>query len=196
MCVASRWRVSSRHLTQTQKPTRVRRAVHKDQTFDSDMESEDSDGDRPRGTDGKRPLTTRQAVLATRWRASLGCCELVGASVLTPTGDTLSVPLGTTAFVFGKTMFDILPRELQSVAVRSRVRYAPYPYVWMSPAAAYSTGLAIESKGRELPSGELLPWTEDKVKVYPVVCAPFTLSLTLPVVARTDSERREHGRTR
>ena len=51
--------------TQTQKPTRVRHAVHKDQTFDSNMDSEGSDGDRPRGTDGKRPLTTRQAVLAS-----------------------------------------------------------------------------------------------------------------------------------
>ncbi|KAH9983762.1 taurine catabolism dioxygenase [Russula vinacea] len=73
------------------------------------------------------------------------------------TGDTLPVPLGTTAFVSGKTMFDILPRELQSVAVRARVRYAPHP-----------TGLAIESEGKELPLGELPPWTEDKIKVFPV----------------------------
>jgi Ino eighty subunit 2 len=51
--------------TQTQKPTRVRRAVHKDKSLDSDVESEDSDGDYPRSTDGKKPLTTRQAVLAS-----------------------------------------------------------------------------------------------------------------------------------
>lgn len=92
------------------------------------------------------------------------------------TGDTLPVPLGTTAFVSGKTMFDILPRELQSVAVRARVRYAPHPYVWMSAAAAHSTGLAIESEGKELPLGELPPWTEDKIKVFPVV---RSLSLSL-----------------
>jgi alpha-ketoglutarate-dependent taurine dioxygenase len=85
------------------------------------------------------------------------------------TGDTLPVPLGTTAFVSGKTMFDILPRELQSVAVRARVRYAPHPYVWMAPAAAHSTGLAIESDGKELSLDELPPWTEDKIKVFPVV---------------------------
>ena len=35
------------------------------------------------------------------------------------TGDALPVPLDTTAFVSGKTMFDILPSELQSVAVRA-----------------------------------------------------------------------------
>ncbi|KAF8492806.1 Clavaminate synthase-like protein [Russula emetica] len=84
------------------------------------------------------------------------------------TGDTLPVPLGTTAFVSGKTMFDILPRELQSVAVRSRVRYAPHPYEWMTPAAAHSTGLKIESEGKEVPLNELTPWSEDKVKVFPV----------------------------
>jgi hypothetical protein len=85
------------------------------------------------------------------------------------TGDTLPVPLGTTAFVSGKTMFDILPRELQSVAVRARVRYAPHPYEWMTPAAAHSTGLKIESEGKEVPLNELTPWSEDKVKVFPVV---------------------------
>ena len=88
------------------------------------------------------------------------------------TGDELPVPLGTTAFVSGKTMFDMLPRALQSLAVRARVRYAPHPYVWMSPAAAHSTGLAIESEGKELTLDQLPPWTEDKVTVLPVVRAP------------------------
>ncbi|KAH9958966.1 hypothetical protein BC827DRAFT_1269185 [Russula dissimulans] len=84
------------------------------------------------------------------------------------TGDELPVPLGTTAFVSGKTMFDILPPALQSVAVRARVRYAPHPYVWMTPAAAHSTGLAIETEGKERPLNELPPWTEDKIRVFPV----------------------------
>ncbi|KAI9510760.1 alpha-ketoglutarate dependent xanthine dioxygenase [Russula earlei] len=84
------------------------------------------------------------------------------------TGDVLPVPLGTTAFVSGRTMFDILPRVLQSVAVRARVRYAPHPYVWMAPAAAHSTGLAIETEGKERPLAELPSWVEDKVKVFPV----------------------------
>ncbi|KAI9463304.1 hypothetical protein BJY52DRAFT_1115800 [Lactarius psammicola] len=84
------------------------------------------------------------------------------------TGDELPVPLGTTAFISGRTMFNILPRPLQSVAVRARVRYAPHPYVWMGPAAAHSTGLAIESEGKELPLDQLPPWTEDKIQVFPV----------------------------
>ncbi|KAF8500765.1 Clavaminate synthase-like protein [Russula emetica] len=80
-------------------------------------------------------------------------------------GNTLLVPLGTTAFVSGKTMFDILPRELQSVAVRART---PHPFEWMKPAAAHSTGLTIESEGKEVPLNELPPWTEDNIKVLPV----------------------------
>jgi Ino eighty subunit 2 len=62
---SSRLKITLKLPTQTQKPTRVRRAVQKDKSLDSDIESEDSDGDRPRGADGKRPLTTRQAVLAS-----------------------------------------------------------------------------------------------------------------------------------
>lgn len=85
------------------------------------------------------------------------------------TGDELPVPLGTTAFVDGKTMFDILPKELKSLAVRSRVRYAPHPYVWMSPSRALPTGLGIECDGLELPPNELPAWEESKVKVLPVV---------------------------
>ncbi|KAN0137816.1 hypothetical protein V8E53_004300 [Lactarius tabidus] len=46
----------------TQKPTRVRRSVQKEKDPDSGIESEDDD-DQPRGA--KRPLTTRQAVLAS-----------------------------------------------------------------------------------------------------------------------------------
>jgi xanthine dioxygenase len=89
------------------------------------------------------------------------------------TGDTLPVPLGTTTFISGKTMFDILPRVSQSVGVRARVRYAPHPFEWMTPAAVHSTGLTIESEGKEVALNELPPWTEDKIKVSPVVRAPF-----------------------
>ncbi|KAJ7856486.1 hypothetical protein B0H14DRAFT_3108243 [Mycena olivaceomarginata] len=75
------------------------------------------------------------------------------------TGDVLTVPLGTTAFVAGKTMWALLPPELKSVAVRARVRYAPHPYVWMGPVHAKSTGLGLECEGLE----------EAKVKTLPVV---------------------------
>ncbi|KAI0095161.1 Clavaminate synthase-like protein [Irpex rosettiformis] len=85
------------------------------------------------------------------------------------TGDEFEVPLGTTAFVSGKTMFEILPPELKSLAVRSKVKYSPHPYVWMAPAHAKSTGLGIETEGLEMPLGELPPWEESKVKVLPIL---------------------------
>ena len=84
-------------------------------------------------------------------------------------GDELPVPLGTTAFVSGKTMFDLLPPDLKSLAVRSKVKYAPHPYVWMAPAHAMPTGLGIESEGLELPFSSLPPWEEEKRKTFPLV---------------------------
>ena len=89
------------------------------------------------------------------------------------TGDELEVPLGTTAFVSGRTMFEILPPELKSLAVRSKVRYAPHPYVWMAPAHAKSTGLGIENEGLEMSLDELPPWEESKIKTLPIVSAYF-----------------------
>jgi alpha-ketoglutarate-dependent taurine dioxygenase len=67
-------------------------------------------------------------------------------------------------------MFDILPPELKSLAVRTSVRYAPHPYVWMAPAKAMSTGLGIESDGLELDKEKDLPmWEESKIKTFPML---------------------------
>lgn len=85
------------------------------------------------------------------------------------TGDELKVPLGTTAFVSGATMFDILPRELQSLAVRTKVRYAPHPYVWMAPARSNTTGLGLLTEQKELQTSELPEWSEDKIKTLPML---------------------------
>ena len=85
------------------------------------------------------------------------------------TGDELSVPLASTAFVSGKTMFDILPPELKSLAVRASVRYSPHAYVWKARPRALPTGLGFESEGRELPSGELPNFEESMTKTFPVV---------------------------
>jgi hypothetical protein len=85
------------------------------------------------------------------------------------TGDELSVPLGTTAFVSGKTIFDILPPELKSLAVRSKVKFAPHCFVWMAPAHAHSTGLKMETEGLELPRDQLPSWEESKVVILPIV---------------------------
>ncbi|KAI0082139.1 Clavaminate synthase-like protein [Panus rudis PR-1116 ss-1] len=98
------------------------------------------------------------------------------------TGDELEVPLGTTAFVSGRTMFDILPPELKSLAVRSKVKYAPHPYVWMAPAHAKSTGLGIETEGLEMPFADLPAWDESKIKIFPVLWKnPVTGELHLQV---------------
>lgn len=97
-------------------------------------------------------------------------------------GDELKVPLGTTAFVSGKKMFDILPPALKSLAVRTRVQYSPHPYVWMSEAKAKPTGLGIESEGKELSKEQLPPYEESKIKTFPVLWKnPVTYELHLEV---------------
>ncbi|GJJ13258.1 hypothetical protein Clacol_007509 [Clathrus columnatus] len=102
------------------------------------------------------------------------------------TEDKLVVPLGTTvcnpAVTTGRNTFDILPPNLKSLAVRSRVRYSPHPYVWMSSAKALPTGLGIVSEDLELPLDKLPPWEESKVKVLPMVWKnPVTGRLHLQV---------------
>lgn len=79
-------------------------------------------------------------------------------------GDELVVPLGTTAFVSGKVMFDILPPEMKSVAVRAKAKYAPKPFEWMKEARAVETGLGLESEGYEK-SMEELDWDKEKIKI-------------------------------
>lgn len=84
-------------------------------------------------------------------------------------------------------MFDVLPPQLKSLAVRTKVRYvsrrkillgdglhtdhpqSPHPYVWMSKAHALPTGLGLETEGLELPEKELPEWEESKVKIFPMV---------------------------
>jgi hypothetical protein len=109
-------------------------------------------------------------------------------------GDELEVPLGTTAFVSGKTMFDILSPELKSLAVRSKIRYAPHPYVWMAPAHAIPTGLGIETEGLELPPDELPPWEESKVKVFPIVRFVRTFCSKFLMRKPADVEEPHHWR--
>ncbi|GAA5982330.1 hypothetical protein JCM11641_002013 [Rhodosporidiobolus odoratus] len=98
------------------------------------------------------------------------------------TGDELEVPLGGTAFTSGKLTFDILPDEYKSLAVRTKVRYAPHPYVWMGPAKSRSTGLGMESEGKEVPLNDLPPWEEKYIKTLPVCWKnPVTGSLHFQV---------------
>ncbi|PWY67820.1 alpha-ketoglutarate dependent xanthine dioxygenase [Aspergillus eucalypticola CBS 122712] len=83
--------------------------------------------------------------------------------------ETLDVPLGTTAFVSGERMFEMLSDEDKQFALTSRVEYAPHPYIWMSSARALPTGLGLYSEDKELPLSDLPPIDESKIQVLPMV---------------------------
>lgn len=98
------------------------------------------------------------------------------------TGDVLDVPLGTTAFVSGYEMFDQLSPENQELARTTRVEYAPHPYIWMSGARARSTGLGLETEGKEIPLDQLPPIEEEKIQILPMCWKnPVTGKLALQV---------------
>lgn len=84
-------------------------------------------------------------------------------------GDTLSVSLGTTAFVSGYRAFRELSPEKKDFALRTMVRYAPHPYIWMRNARAMSDGLGLASEGRELARADLPPFAEEEIATLPLV---------------------------
>ncbi|KAJ4390653.1 Alpha-ketoglutarate-dependent xanthine dioxygenase xan-1 [Gnomoniopsis smithogilvyi] len=98
------------------------------------------------------------------------------------TGDELQVPLGTTAFASGYEMFDQLSPEDQEFARTTRVEYAPHPYIWMSGARARSTGLGLETEGKEIPLDQLPEIEEEKIQILPMCWKnPVTGKLALQV---------------
>jgi alpha-ketoglutarate-dependent taurine dioxygenase len=98
------------------------------------------------------------------------------------TGDELQVPLGTTAFVSGYTMYDILSESDKEFVRTTKVEYAAHPYIWMSPAKSRSTGLGLESDGMELSESELPPVDESKILKLPMCWKnPVTGQLALQV---------------
>lgn len=84
-------------------------------------------------------------------------------------GDELAASLGTTAFVSGEDAFEALSAEQKAFALKTMIKYAPHPYIWIKNAKAHSTGLGIVSEGLELPVEELPPIEEEHIKVYPMV---------------------------
>ncbi|KAL9611329.1 MAG: hypothetical protein Q9167_004012 [Letrouitia subvulpina] len=98
------------------------------------------------------------------------------------TGDELDVPLGTTAFVSGYKMYEILSDEDKRFARTSRVEYAPHPYVWMSGCKSRSDGLGLYSDNREVPLDALPTVEEEKIQVLPMVWKnPVTGALALQI---------------
>ncbi|KAJ9651160.1 hypothetical protein H2198_009561 [Neophaeococcomyces mojaviensis] len=84
--------------------------------------------------------------------------------------DTLQVPLGTTAFVSGYTMFDILAPEQKEFVLTSRIEYAPHPYVWISTAKSRPDGLGMVSEGLEVADNALPPIENaSDVQILPMV---------------------------
>ena len=108
-------------------------------------------------------VTTLLAVRVPRGRRQTCVYEDDGSA-----GDRLDVPLGTTAFASGETMYDLLSEEDKAFARTTRVEYAPHPYVWMSPARSRADGLGLVSEGREVPLGQLPPFEQGEVQILPM----------------------------
>ncbi|CAK7234888.1 hypothetical protein SBRCBS47491_009101 [Sporothrix bragantina] len=84
-------------------------------------------------------------------------------------GETMDVPLGTTAFISGYRMYDLLPEEDKAWVKTSHVEYAAHPYIWMSKAKARSNGLGLFTDSLELSDEQLPPVDPTKVRRYPMV---------------------------
>ncbi|RFU27119.1 hypothetical protein B7463_g9220, partial [Scytalidium lignicola] len=98
------------------------------------------------------------------------------------TGDELTVPLGTTAFVSGQNMYNLLSEEDKAFVRDAKVEYAPHPYIWMSSARSRPTGLGMVSSGLELPLSELPPVDEKEIKILPMCWKnPVTGELALQI---------------
>jgi alpha-ketoglutarate-dependent taurine dioxygenase len=110
-------------------------------------------------------------------------------------GDTLVVPLAATAFVSGYQAFRDLSREQQDWALRTQVRYAPHPYVWIRNARARSNALGLESEGKELPRNELPPFDDAEITTLPLVWVnPLTREPALQAHASCIEELITDGR--
>ena len=98
------------------------------------------------------------------------------------TRDELDVPLGTTAFVSGYRMYDILSDDDKAFVRTSRIEYAPHPYIWMSGAKSRSDGLGLYSDDCELPESDLPPIDQAKIQILPVAWKnPVTGKLALQI---------------
>lgn len=98
------------------------------------------------------------------------------------TGDELDVPLGTTAFVSGQKIYDILSDEDKEFVRTAKVEYAPHPYIWMSGAASRSDGLGMISESKELPFSDLPPINSNDIKILPMCWKnPLTGKLALVI---------------
>ncbi|CAH7681586.1 taurine catabolism dioxygenase TauD, TfdA family-domain-containing protein [Phakopsora pachyrhizi] len=94
------------------------------------------------------------------------------------TGDQLDVPLGTTAFVSGKKMFEILSLELKKSSHPIKVQIRPSSL----RRDVKSNGLGIKVENMEQPRDQLPSFEESKIKTFPLLSEnPVTGNLHLQV---------------
>ncbi|KAI9155439.1 Alpha-ketoglutarate-dependent xanthine dioxygenase xan-1 [Paramyrothecium foliicola] len=97
-------------------------------------------------------------------------------------GDEMTVPLGTTAFVSGEAMYDALSDEDKAFVQNARVEYAAHPYIWMSSAKSRPTGLGLVTEGLELSESDLPPIDPASIQILPMCWKnPVTGRLALQI---------------
>ncbi|KAK4450033.1 hypothetical protein QBC34DRAFT_403558 [Podospora aff. communis PSN243] len=110
-------------------------------------------------------VTTLLAVQVPRGRTQ----TCIYTDLPSPDSPSLTVPLGTTAFVSSYTSYSLLSPRDQLFARTTRVEYAPHPYIWMSPARSRPDGLGLLSEDKELPLSSLPEIDESKIQILPMV---------------------------
>ncbi|KAI8443393.1 hypothetical protein BY996DRAFT_6495315 [Phakopsora pachyrhizi] len=94
------------------------------------------------------------------------------------TGDQLDVPLGTTAFVSGKKMFEILSLELKKSSHPIKVQIRPSSL----RLDVKSNGFGIKVENMEQPRDQLPSFEGSKIKTFPLLWEnPMTGNLHLQV---------------
>ncbi|KAK4690485.1 xanthine dioxygenase, partial [Lecanoromycetidae sp. Uapishka_2] len=97
-------------------------------------------------------------------------------------GEEMEVPLGTTAFVSGYKMYNLLSEKDKEFVRTSKIEYAAHPYIWMSAAKSRSDGLGLISDNLELSKSDLPPIDKTKIQILPMVWKnPVTGHLALQI---------------
>jgi alpha-ketoglutarate-dependent taurine dioxygenase len=106
-------------------------------------------------------MTSLLAVKVPKTRTQILCYD-------DGSGHEITVPLGTTAFFSGFTLFNSLSPEDKKFVKTTKVEYAAHPYIWMSKAKSRPNGLGLVSQNLELDTSQLPPIDLEKIKTYPM----------------------------
>ncbi|KAK4502666.1 hypothetical protein PRZ48_006092 [Zasmidium cellare] len=81
----------------------------------------------------------------------------------------MACPPGSTAFISGAQLYDLMSDEEKRIADNSYWEPAPYPFAWYGSRKFRQSGLGLVSGGEVLPLDKLPTWTPDKIYRYPMV---------------------------